>query len=438
MFDLELEWTLELEVVTPMRIGSGEDYEAGEGEARHRVGAIQRDHAGRAHIPGSTLKGALRALDPEADDLWGVIKANGSGRMGRATIYGASAEGPEISAEPLPRNMQASGPNAFVAAHVQIDPATGAADEHLLFFKEMTPPGVRFKPRLTLRFGKATLDDADNAVVNRVRRILGRLEAEGLRLGSGSADADGRLRLAGSHLTARAWAAGSHLTARAGARGKWVNSQIDGSPVKYSVPGDGSPISLVLTCEGPFLILDGEKRANVEPGQPHLKALRLPDGRAWTPGSSLTGAMRARLAWLASLDALRGGEDPAAARAEGLKAAKAVFGSTDQRAPLRLTDIRTHAIGKPTASPRTQTFTSVSLDRFSAAPLDGALFTSEAFVGVMVAADLVLDSDDQEIGAWVARLLNDLGENGLQIGSAGARGFGWFAAQIHQPGDLDD
>jgi hypothetical protein len=203
--------------------------------------------------------------------------------------------------------------------------------------------------------------------------------------------------------------------------------------------------ALRLECPGPFLIMDGVDRkaakgADDRSGTVHIKAVDMPQvdttRRPWAPGSSLTGALRHRLAWLASVQdmAKPGGKaDADEARKEGLRAAEALFGSDKQRARLRLVRVAVKN-GKP------KNMTSVSLDRFTSGPLEGALFTSQTYVGVNLEADLCWIRRPRRKGRSGKRkpdrsgqtrrlagpLKQDIATHGLQLGSGVAKGFGWF------------
>ena len=74
-------------------------------------------------------------------------------------------------------------------------------------------------------------------------------------------------------------------------------------------------------------------------------------------------------------------------------------------------------------------------DRLSGGALDQALFTTKAFVGAKFQVVIAVDATRR--GEWVSenqvkkdlellrRLAEDLQKNGLQLGHAAARGFGW-------------
>jgi hypothetical protein len=74
--------------------------------------------------------------------------------------------------------------------------------------------------------------------------------------------------------------------------------------------------------------------------------------------------------------------------------------------------------------------TSEALDQFSMAPLDGALFTTRAFVGCEFSVHLGLDRRRTVTAAdetFFRELVDDATDNGLMLGHGTNKGFGWFA-----------
>jgi hypothetical protein len=89
---------------------------------------------------------------------------------------------------------------------------------------------------------------------------------------------------------------------------------------------------------------------------------------------------------------------------------------------------------------RLETITSVKLDSFSGAPIDNALFKTEAFLGTTLDFSLGIRprKHRDEGGDWGTRtvsaealalyelLVADIRRNGLTLGHGAAKGFGWF------------
>lgn len=119
---------------------------------------------------------------------------------------------------------------------------------------------------------------------------------------------------------------------------------------------------------------------------------------------------------------------------EDLTPTERLFGVTGWRGLLAVESIRVIRPGGK------QTFTSVKLDRFSSAPIDGALFSVEAFVDPVFEVTLRLAPREKapitlEAQSLFDRLLNDIKDMGLMLGHGGSRGFGWFSVDERNHGD---
>src|SRR5205823_4997521 len=150
-------------------------------------------------------------------------------------------------------------------------------------------------------------------------------------------------------------------------------------------------------------------------------------------GSSISGALRSRATWLAALDAHRRGDPMPASNDRvvlhprdiaSLTSVERLFGVAGFRGLLQIDSILVHE-----AEP--WCVTSVKLDRFSGAPIDNALFTTETFVGARLTVQLRLVSrggtaPEDKDKKWFDALLADVGRNGLQLGHGRNKGFGWF------------
>jgi hypothetical protein len=90
------------------------------------------------------------ALVPDfVTELFGEIKHSETktGVMGALLVRGALLEGEAPDASGYPYASAAAkelGRGVFVAAHTAINPMSGTADEHKLFFQEMAAPGAKF------------------------------------------------------------------------------------------------------------------------------------------------------------------------------------------------------------------------------------------------------------------------------------------------------
>lgn len=430
------DYAFALVLLSPLHIGSGTERDDllpeidENGEARKvPVAAIQRDHAGKPWIPGPTIKGALAAIAraqrlAEAAALFGQIKADDSGTMGAVLVRGASMTkaGPTVG---LP--FAAGG--VFVVSRTSIDSGRGIAAANRLFHAEAVATGASFDVRLRLetRGDIAALEAA-------LLKVLGAFVApEGVAIGADQASGQGRLRLAGQ-VSVWEWKA----------KGTGLLQQDRQRSVKPSQPqGSGQGVALTLICDDPYLSRDpawtakarrqaeaADKAANRNRTLPHLRALRQGDVPLVT-GQGVSGALRARAAWLDAAAAVAAGQ-PVAERtvqlgdvttAARLQPHERLFGVTGFRGVLTVSVGTVSTKGKAA-------LTSVKIDRFAGGGIDNALFGTDADYGVRLGLTLTLDvrATEEDRRARDA-LVADLRANGLALGHGTSRGFGWFRVE---------
>jgi len=442
LFSQTLTWTGEIETLTPLHIGGGDAADissfrqAGtQGEAG-LVETVQRDGRNNPFIPGSSLKGILRRAFEEglaADaslfatlgahpvaSLFGEIKNDGAGQAGPLWVYDA----PMIKAPVQMQDAPCAGVRtaSFVAARTAVDAESGTAEDHLLFRHEMVAPGAVFRLRLALRVPSARDGDVENLAA----AIAGLLELAGggMGLGKGQTGGHGRVRITPGSV--------SLDRQTLGPRGWGAPEPGKVTPLKV-VQAGGAPAVFNLICEGPFLIRDSSWNPKKQKDLPQVKAQRLNDATPLVLGSSVRGVLRARIWWIAACEALADGKSEVEARTAGEAAADRLFGAPARAARLRVEKVEV----RPGASPRA--FTSVALDRHSSAPVDGALFTSETFIGTRLTVSLRLkpgkhDSAGEQAAdeALFQALQSDIRENGLELGGGAAKGFGWFEVEEGQ------
>lgn len=469
----------ELALLSALHIGTGdtETFEhvtkpaETEGGKRQQVpvATILCDGDGLPLIPGATIKGVLRALaggTSGCDALFGPSSGSENLSQGRLTAWSArlvdrqrgeteraalavglpftcKLERQALTADDRRELTEHGRRGLFVTARTAIDPATGTAEEKRLFYREMVPAGARFRLRLQLMLD-GNQDDAANAE-ELLTNLLQRLTAtDGVAFGHGQSAGHGRAQLDRDTLIFEHIAIGS-----------------DGRLVKNAKPvltepcarADPDIIHLTLTCDGPFIVDDSarrpeRKRTDEEHRLPQLNAQEGPDGKPILPGTSLMGVLRRRAAFLARLrwNDERNGDDrdrilafnnPAAVerdkkgrtviRPEDLTPSERLFGVTGWRGLVRLGPIEC------TSCARFENITSVRLDRFSMAPIDGGLFTTRAAIDPVFEVTLKLEhragfpnADDT---ALFEALLKDLLDEGIMLGHGTSRGYGWFRVE---------
>ena len=433
MFGDRHEIRLMLETMSPIHIGSGEATELALRPGANDtalVATIVRDVNRLPYLPATSIKGALLSLAqrhlPKDDGLvplFGAPKSGekdkSSGVMGRLLTRGGRVVGalPDIS--PAPFADAADRMASFIAARTAIDHEKGVADDHKLFHQEMAIPGLCFELAMTFAcFGGK--DEQDNAL-DLLRRLLGIVARDGLMLGRSQADGQGLLRVRGQvTITAYILSGTGNLE--------------PGQPeivktAAASTNGDVQVHSFTFLCPTPFGVLDSSvkgagKDVARESGTVQLAAQRLADDEPLILGSSISGAMRARAQWLWRREILRG--NMCEARSDEDNPVAELFGTTGRRA---IIEIRNLTVSKA----KGEKITSLKVDRFTGAPVYGALFTTDSFTGTRLSFELVpvvrgkAMSEDAE-ALW-KKLLLDIETNGLEIGHGVNRGFGWFRAE---------
>lgn len=442
--------SIDLEVLSPLHVGSGLDrtvdaVKGADGRNTNnapRVAAIQRDVSNLPYLPGSTIKGLLHRLAAGAmeqkiwEQLLGSIAAKETGKRGSLSVSGASMLTPGLAKHlPYADRAGATGPGAigegvFVAAGTAIDRASGVANSSSLRHAEAVAPGAVFRLGFTVEVRGADAAKRCDIQVGLLLQLLMLLDrGDGQAIGAGQADGDGRVKIRRSTLVVTKSVLAS-------------DGNFDAAPVAVIWPDavgerDAATWKLVLTCDGPFAVLDPSWAERRKDGDPMLAAQRSAEKKPVLPGSSVSGALRARAAWLVALAARRRGEEPERdgltqvyKPGTSLTPVQRLFGVTGFRALLDITEL---AINEP-ATP--WKIFSVKLDRFSGGPIDGALFETEAYLGVVAQLQLTLHDRGGRAGKPTAEdqslaecLIADICDNGLTLGHGGNKGFGWFRVE---------
>ncbi len=456
MFADRIVITAECLLATPLHLG-GDDRPIETGEDGE-IAAVTRDADEHPVIPGTSLKGALRARlgEKNARAVFGHAprdEANAKpddGQIGRLwlsalTRAGAAPEPGESAG--LQTDADAGRvPDGFVRRRTRIDRRRGTADEGKLFAEEMIPAGTRFALRATWFTPSAAA--LSNDELGWIAGALAPL-VEGLALGRGTRKGDGRLRLDAATLTVTVHtlsATTGELDARAG---PGLKEKLH----KAIAAAAASPQhwrTLRFRCDGPFISVRERKRtAQAGPdGRPGPTVLALEHaGRPVLWASAVFGALRARCAWLAGLDHLRskGQSSPiddidnpervvrTAKDARALSSVERLFGVAGWRGRVVIGGLTWAAPPMPATDHDTTTaeLTSVSIDRFTGGGRDGALYTTRVFLDPAFDLRIRLDRSGNRLtdadAALFDVLIADLHTNGLFLGHGAAKGFGWFA-----------
>ena len=392
------------------------DLHVGSGNNDDNLATLVRDASDQIVIPGSTLKGAIRArLDKKtAEGLFGTAKDDGTGSASRIVFYAAVLDRKNVDAGCLPPHEGGSA----IATHVAIDRAHGGAEHQKLFRREIVPAGAKF------HFDAVALGAPERAIED-IRTAMAPL-VDGLALGHGVGKGNGRLRLDGVHVTTtRRWLDTSCTPP------KIENEEKDLRLNTSAGEWAQKCVRFSFLCAGPYLSHDPD--APESAGNRNIQfSLRRNESTPVLWPESLYGVLRRRCAWIARTDSirdcderlrvLRDREDPTT-----LTRTERLFGVTGWRGLVRLGEVT--LCGGKRRSEHGDGMAGIALDRFSGAVLDGKLFFSDAWTGLTLTFTLGLDPDrpvQKEDKALFDELVAEIRAEGLQLGHGTNRGFGWF------------
>lgn len=444
-----------LKTKSPLHVGTGESVTIpgigpDEGPLAE-IAQVALDYDELPYLPGSALKGVMRRLvsdgaarealfgpeninDPEKAEAGSLIVWNAWAVAGSLPTGNAMTAAPYAGMTPQGETKTLAARGLYVESRTAIDPAKGVAEDGKLFHQIMLAPGAEFQFEMALEHRRGHLHA--QALAN----LLARMEtAEGISLGSGTRTGQGHLCLKGDVTT----------TSVAVPAEESITAVLDNRAAPAVVPGART---FRLTGEGPFFISDAakvrKKNKNADPQTeetrtPQLQALLTADGgEPRLPGSALLGALRARAVWLARLKCpghrddrmtvLRPGQNPL----KDLSLTERLFGVAGWRGLVRIVSI-SYEGGQMAAVQKE--ITSVKLDRFSGAPIDTGLFTVKAVLDPVFEVAITLDTTrsgapTKDDIALLMNLYKDLHGEGLMLGHATNRGYGWFKVEKSQNG----
>lgn len=451
-----------------IHVGSGHQIQRPDTE-EGEIACCVRHAGGRTHVPGTSLKGALRASlkrngrSALSEERLGtaMLHEASQGRIGSIWIDGATAiDEPGPSLQGLDTQPDVCAEGVFIKGQTRIARARGAAERHLLYFSERVPSGTRFCCRITgfcddlARQSQKLIEDLAGIVAQ-----LG--ETEGLPIGRGAARGHSSLLRESWRLEARRLTPFAELERDTEMEADLVKRFDDG--LRQYAPGVSTWKRLRLTCDGPFISL-GPPTEELD-GEGQTRRVTTPLKRNREPvlwPSSLLGALRARAAWLAELARIRnpqhclfapgrpaeltmddrsleqalGGRRSVQDRrdVERLSSVERLFGVPGWRGLVVVGDVvfRGPLRGWPCLQ-------QVSIDRFSGGARQGPLFKTETALDPVfeVAYRLeehqaLTDTDRQlfdQLIEDVAPADRSAAVEPLYLGHGSSKGFGWFTAE---------
>lgn len=448
---------------TPLHVGDGEDAAIGSRQTavaeelkpvRYSTFATASDENGkgaRPMIPGSTLKGVLRAwlkrrgLDDAATEaLFGTEKRGGKAEFHDAVLLRMVEVGNAHGWWDATRGT-------CLAPGVSLDAETGTAREHLLYYTEYAPPGTQFRVEVTAQnlepserdrlvaLFRDGFSDADDAVT----------------VGAETADGWGAMQWSQGecavieHADVRAW-----LDKGAAGRCEYRNIAVKPAKLEPRAVAGELILEMELRFRGGVLVNDPSQfrkrnAATGEDGVGHATVMGR-DGRYFLPGSSVRGALRGQTQRIWQTIAHgRGGDRKTWAGASEAKrkqdlarlaAIERMFGATGWRSPIRIGDFAHVA---ETGRPEEQEF--VAVDRFTGGSAEERKFKAKGLYAPVFRGTVrirLAEWERAEVGGWALLLLlfllRDLVEGDVQFGFGASKGYGACVAavQVKRAGEI--
>lgn len=423
-----------LECVTPLHCGGGRDSVLDQ--------PVSRDAFGLWHIPASSFAGCLRGLGKKIDArLTDAMFGEQNGEESIPSLVWCE-DVLLLDFDSVPavlKILQGKKPALqcapFVRDYVRIDLKTGAGVEGGKFDMEIVPAGARFLLQARCDGWNRELTREEEEYFDRLCSLV---LAGQLELGGKSGLDYGRYKILSHEYrdtrldTPQGMAEWLNLDEFAvpGANAATTLGNVGLSPAPRNLDGC---LEIPLVCSGPILIGGGapdeERVADILFAlTPALKYAEKPGGaggvewQAVLPASSLRGVLRhAIYEIMASLKFSDAGAK---------KILEDIFGAVSagesRCGKISISDARL----MPQAGREAFAFVQhVALDRFSAAPIDGALFSEEPFWVENAAAALKIGVRNLEAheAALLFHALLDLFEGSLAVGSGVNRGNGYLA-----------
>ncbi len=445
-----------LQVLSPMHVGDGHTQTFGNRKAGQRLNddaqkatadssdysTVRRGHDGRPMLPGSSVRGLLRAElaridEAYAERLFGPMASGTSLRMGKLVVHDAhltaAPDKTEHLADYVPHTKSASSPrvgaDTCIAHAVSIEAITGAAAEHLLFSDEYVPAGSKFG----LSFELGPCDDAD---IEAVLKLLNALDgSHDVTLGGGGSHGFGRFRIAAASIKVKVRARAevvSWLAESGTYELRWTEHNC-----KLPAPADigmhrNHRCRIELRFDSAFAVNDpGLVGRSGDGHAPDIEFSRDGNGNPCIPGRSLRGMLRHRATRIVAT-ILHGKHQlaPNDARVRAAKLIEDVFGSTGAQSLLRVGEATAPSIPQlPTIE---RTFNAV--DRFTGGVADTKLYTAKLAQATTLSFDISLSPRVANVGLqewWLGLgllMLRDAIEGDLAIGWGKAKGMGAFRA----------
>jgi CRISPR/Cas system CSM-associated protein Csm3 (group 7 of RAMP superfamily) len=399
------------------------------------------DHRGVAHIPGTSLAGALRAWttsqygDDVARTWFGYLGDKGMGKAAGTVDAVASA------VWVLGSQLVTESGNAVVDDadwridrwSTAIDRSRAAARTSSLRGLTVLAPGARIEA--FLRWDGAQSEERDRLLhlLSGWQPVIGRGTSRGMGRCQVESVLHGTLDLSDpTHLLTWLTCGGSDLV-RAVAVHRPSTAHHGWSPLPSAPDGVGSEIALAATVVGPLHLGGGREQARKNADGHEVQVLLRERGRYVVPGAGLKGVLRSRVEFILRSVGLDH-RTCVSSSDEGMPCGNCwtcdVFGhggrrdqaakSVGRRAGIRFCDGQIEDAA-------TRTRQHVAIDRFTGGAMDGLLYTFEVVesgrfvIRIEVRPEYV---EDELLRALLRLAFADLDDGRVGIGRSTTRGYG--------------
>ncbi len=466
----EKRWLIEgvLTTITPLRIGNGGithhpdlKQRDKEGKKTHNpieISACTTDYEDRAYIPGTSIKGRLRAWAkansiPGFEALFGSEDTKAQNAVGgKAEFWDALAVDEPSFDHPPPywRLSRLTG----VTASVSINRRTRTASEKRLFHQEFVPLGIHFGVRVSGDFGDSEVED--------LLFVLSGFNDPTQRITLGASTGDGwgqveweltgirRLRAADIPI----WLSLGENTAGYAALTAVTTDELDAFKARSNVRAITAQshafitLNVRLEFNSHFLVNDTSQTGTAKEEKPSHAPLLNTQGQVLLPGSSFRGAIRSQAekilrtigneqaaCYLDNVGSMKKCDDVyEVEEIAQLCLACRLFGAPGWRAPVEISDFIQIAPIRPEQD-STQEF--VAIDRFTGGGAESLKFNARAvyrptLTGIIKIDLMALEYAQTErwpLGLLVLTL-RDLIEGDIHLGFGAAKGYGAARASI--------
>lgn len=379
-FTRAVRYRVEAVCLTPLRTGGADG----------AVDTVLRDWTGRPFVQGTSLAGALRGWladrDPDkVESLFGSQAQSGSLMVSDGLF--------EVAAEQQTR------------PRLRIDGATGTADDGGKFDVAHIAAGTKLTFTLTW-MGREEMLEQTGAV----EQMLAALHAGEIRLGAQKTNGFGRVSLTVQKR--------SYRMEDAGDRAAWLEDREDGTPFTLPTLTLGGQVVFTLTGRADSILVKAgarEMRSSPKGGNRNVTVPLRENGRAILPGSSVKGAVRARVTAIAEL---LGMEEAVTEELFGRMNRRGENPDNGLPGKVRFEDA--------VLSGKSQEISRIRINRFTGGVIRQGLFVEEP-IRSEITLRITLPEGEARGCGLLLYALRDLGLGLYNLGSGGAVGRGYLA-----------